>query len=67
VQFEAAVAAAPYLHPRLAASSVNASVKGEVAIITPEQRQARIAALQRKLLGASDATPVIDGTVDAAS
>jgi hypothetical protein len=64
-QFEAAVAAAPYLHPRLAASTVNANGKGVIVDLSPEQRRAEIERLLRKrqaVLG-----PVIDGTVDATS
>jgi len=41
-QFEAAVAAAPYIHPRLAAHMVNANVNGEITAMTSEQRRAEI-------------------------
>ena len=54
MQFEAAVPAAPYLHPRLAASTVNANVKGVIVDLSPEQRRARIAALMQKLGYGSD-------------
>ncbi|NOG74227.1 hypothetical protein [Roseicella sp. DB1501] len=33
-QYEAAVAAAPYLHPRLASSSINASIRRNIADFT---------------------------------
>jgi hypothetical protein len=48
MQFEAAVAAAPYLHPRLAATTVKANVTGEIACMTADQRRAEIEALLRK-------------------
>jgi len=61
-QFEAAVAAAPYLHPRLAATTVNANVNGEIAFMTPEQRRAEIKMLLRKR--AAFEAPTIEGEAE---
>jgi hypothetical protein len=47
-QFEAAVAAAPYLHPRLAATTVNAKVNGDIEFMTAEERRAEIERLLAK-------------------
>jgi hypothetical protein len=58
-QLQAACAAAPYIHPRLAASTINANITP----MTSEERDARIAFLQAKQHARE--APVIEGRAEA--
>jgi hypothetical protein len=61
-EFEAAVAAAPCLHPRLAATTINANVNAEISGMTAERRRTEVERLLIKR--AMIEGPVIEGQAE---
>jgi hypothetical protein len=56
--------AAAKRQPRVYADRVDTNITGEVVHMTEDQRQSRIAALERKRIGRGEGPPTIDGTAE---